>query len=44
MADKKLQEYREQVTKEGPPMDYSKASGIAFPKPSGKKKKKGWKK
>ena len=43
MAKKELEDLRKEVTKQGPSMDYSKESGIAFPKPSGKRrKKKGW--
>ena len=39
MSSKELNDLRKEVTKEGPPMDYS---NVAFPKPKGKKKKKGW--
>ncbi len=42
MAKKELEDLRKEVTKQGPAMDYSKDSGIAFPKPSGKRRKKGW--
>lgn len=38
MSDPKLDALRKEVTKEGPPMDYT-DKNLAFPKPSGKKKK-----